>query len=120
MRPCTVRIEHPAASISLASYRVASRFGKMRILQVTGIPRLACNFLTSASIVLGSVSRKEPYLPRLAIVYGHPKFKSTASHLSSTNLQAVSIASGSCPQNYANNGLSSGAVLNTLFRKSTP
>jgi hypothetical protein len=53
-------------------------------------------------------SKNDPYLPFLAIPYGHPKLISTASQSFSTYLAALNNIYGSFAQNYTLNGLSSG------------
>lgn len=88
--PCTVKIEHPAAWISVTKSSVRYLSLNTLILQVTGFFIFCFNSFT---IVLNNQihfyntksffsNKNAPYMPFLAIPYGHPRFKSIASHSS--------------------------------------
>lgn len=79
--------------------------GKHYTLTVTGTLSPPESFLTILSTKSRSSIRKAPYFPLLAILWGQPKLRSTASHLSSTNWAAFNTVSGSLAQNCTNNGL---------------
>mmetsp|Transcript_6061 Transcript_6061/g.15462 ORF Transcript_6061/g.15462 Transcript_6061/m.15462 type:complete len:243 (+) Transcript_6061:193-921(+) len=125
VRPCTVSIWQPDASIILAYSTDLATSSKTRILHVTGTVSPSCSFFTKLDTRSQSSMRKAPYRPFRAIFWGHPKLRSTASTWSSIDFAAARTVSGSFPQNCAISGRSSGAVVKTCprlpfgFRKKT-
>ena len=99
IRPCTTSIAAPALSITFANSTVSFSEYKQRILHVTGTFRFWCKAVTMDLISSVFSSRKDPYLPLLAIPCGHPRLISTASQSFSTYFAAFTSISGSFPQN---------------------
>lgn len=76
--PCTVTNEAPFSSILLTKFRVLWSSLNIQIFTLKGTGSL--EHLSTMLRTLSSYSnRKDPYKPRLAIYWGHPKFKSIMS-----------------------------------------